>query len=177
MNVIDIIIVIPVIWIAWKGFSKGFIMEAASLAALMAGIYCSIHFSGFISGLLDKWFTIESAYVPLIAFALTFILVIILIHLLAKLIDRVVKAAALGLVNRIAGAAFGAAKALLIIAVIILLFNRFDKQNRILKEELKQGSLLYQPLNNMVESIYPSVHEEIDGIMKNENPAQPENIE
>ena len=45
MNYLDIIIIIPLIWGAYKGFRKGFIIEIASLIALILGIWGGINFS------------------------------------------------------------------------------------------------------------------------------------
>jgi membrane protein required for colicin V production len=46
MNYIDIIIGIVLIVSAISGFRKGLIVEVASLAALILGIWGAIHFSG-----------------------------------------------------------------------------------------------------------------------------------
>ncbi len=45
MNVLDIILAIPILWLAYKGFTKGLIIEISTLAALVLGIYASLHFS------------------------------------------------------------------------------------------------------------------------------------
>jgi len=41
----DIILFIPLAFAAWKGFRKGFIVELASIIALIAGIYIAANFS------------------------------------------------------------------------------------------------------------------------------------
>ena len=45
MNYLDIIIAIPLVWGIVIGFKKGFVIEIASLIAILAGVYGSIHFS------------------------------------------------------------------------------------------------------------------------------------
>ena len=48
MNFIDVLILIPVIYAAWKGFKHGLIIEVFTLLALVVGIYAGIHFSDFL---------------------------------------------------------------------------------------------------------------------------------
>jgi len=157
MNFIDIIIVIPILWFGFKGFRKGFIVEIASLAALMLGIWGGIHFSNFIAEYIIKWFTIKSNYVPLISFSVTFLLIVILVFLIAKLVEKIVKSAGLGLPNRIAGAVLGAAKSIIIISIVLLLLNKYDNSGFLIKNETKEQSLLYKPITNLIVEIYPSI--------------------
>ena len=55
MNYIDIAIVGLVIFGAVKGFSKGFIIEAASLIALILGLIGALLFSSTVGTLLEKY--------------------------------------------------------------------------------------------------------------------------
>ena len=75
MNILDLIILIPLAWSAYKGFSKGLIISVASLLALLLGIYGSIRFSDITSGYLIDHFEFSSQYLPIISFAITFILI------------------------------------------------------------------------------------------------------
>jgi membrane protein required for colicin V production len=172
MNLLDILIIIPLLWFGYKGFTKGFIIEAATLIALMAGIYAGFHFSWFIAGYLNKWFNIQSDYVPLISFSIVFILIVVLIFLLARALDKVVKKAALGLVNRIAGAALSAFKVLLTIGIIIVMMNRYDHNNNFLKPAVREGSLLYTPIEKLTMAIYPSVQEKLDMLFRGQGQDQ-----
>ena len=169
MNLIDIFLILPILWFGYKGYTKGFIIEIASLAALMLGIYGGIYFSNFAAGYLSKWFEIKSEYLPLISFSVTFLLIIIIVFLIARGLDKVVKSAALSLPNRIAGAALGAIKTIIIIGVILLLVNKYDKNGTYLKEEIRDKSLLYDPMTNLVIKIYPSVSETVGNALNAEN--------
>ncbi len=42
MNWLDIGIAVPLVWGAYVGFKKGLVIELASLAALILGIYAAI---------------------------------------------------------------------------------------------------------------------------------------
>ncbi|PIP55291.1 MAG: hypothetical protein COX07_00720 [Bacteroidetes bacterium CG23_combo_of_CG06-09_8_20_14_all_32_9] len=172
MNFIDIVLVIPILWFGYKGFTKGFIIEIASLAALILGLYGGIYLSDFVCGYISKWFEIKSDYAALISFSVIFLLVVIVVFIVAKGIDKLVKFAALGLLNRLAGAIIGAAKTIIIISVILLLINKYDKNKVFLKDNTRNKSLLYNPLSEMVIKNYPLVSNALENVIKEENSSE-----
>ncbi|NOZ46293.1 MAG: CvpA family protein [Chlorobi bacterium] len=164
MNVIDLIIVIPLAWSAYKGFSKGLIVSIASLLALLLGVYGAIKFSDITSGYLIQNFDFSSQYLPIISFAITFILIVVAVHLLARVLDKIVKAVALGFINRISGALFGIIKTAFILSVILTLINKFDEKTGVISPELKESSLLYIPLTGFAPLVFPYLDfEKING--------------
>jgi len=158
MSILDILILLPVIWGIYKGFTKGLIIEVASLLALLIGIYGAMKFYGVTSGLIEEQISTSQKYLPIIAFGLTFVGIVIGIHLLAKIIDKLVKAVALGIVNRIAGAVFGGLKFFLIIGAIMVVVDKLDSETHFLEEKTKQESILYQPSLNLVYGIFPTLN-------------------
>lgn len=157
MNYFDIIIIIPLIWGAYKGYKKGFIIEIASLIALGLGIYGGIKFSSISAEYLGKMFDISSKIMPLISFSLTFILIVIAVFTLAKMLQKVIKMVALGTVNRIAGAAFGVLKFGLIISVILNLVNSVNAEINFIEPEMEASSLLYKPLSSIAPIVIPGL--------------------
>ena len=65
MGVLDIIFIIPIIWLTYKGFSKGLIIELTTLAALFLGIYVSLHFSTYTANFLTEHFEMSQKYLHL----------------------------------------------------------------------------------------------------------------
>lgn len=153
MNFLDLIIGLPIVLLAIHGYRKGLIKELASLVALILGIYVAIYFSGVVAAWLINTFDIGHRWVFVLAFIITFIGVVLLVSLIGKLLDKVASLAALGFLNRFAGLIFGVLKGALLISVLILIFNMIDSSSSILKEDVKKGSLLYNP----VERIAPFV--------------------
>jgi len=173
MNVLDIIIGIPLIYAIYKGFTKGFIHEIATLLALILGIYGAIHFSGFTAELIQDTFDYESRYMKYIAFVVTFIVIVIVINLIGKFIDTMVEAVALGFVNRLLGVAFGLLKGILILSIVVHLLNYVNDRFNFLSEEKKKESLLYEPMTYISDSIFDffdsdfsSTKEKIEGQKK-----------
>ena len=77
MNVFDIVIAALLLFGFVRGITKGLFVEVASLAALIIGVYGSIHFSYFISDYLKDSVSWSKEYISLTAFAGTFVLIIV----------------------------------------------------------------------------------------------------
>lgn len=157
MNYIDILIVVPILWGAYKGFRKGFIIEIASLLALFLGIWGGVNFSDYIAPYLREWFNISRELMPLIAFSITFILIVLGVFLIAKLLQKVVSMVALGLVNRLSGMAFGILKFSLILSMILFLLHEVNRKYQFMKPELREGSVLYEPVRKIASTIIPGI--------------------
>ena len=74
LNYFDVVIAIFLLWSAYRGISKGFVIMAASLAALVLGVWGAIRFSGFTQAKLLEFFDMQTQYLGLIAFAITFLI-------------------------------------------------------------------------------------------------------
>ena len=88
MNVLDIIFLIPLIWLAYRGFQKGFIIELSSLVALILGIYIAINFSGLTAGWLTDNFEISEKYLTIISFIVTFVVVVFGVFMIGKILEK-----------------------------------------------------------------------------------------
>ncbi len=173
MNYIDLIIAIPLVWGVFVGFKNGLIIEVASLAALLLGIFGAIHFSDLTANFLVTNLNITTQYINLIAFAVTFVGIVIVVHLLAKMIDKLVKAVALGFVNRLLGMVFGLIKYAFIISIILVIINAINRNKTFISEEKIENSILYKPLSAFAPTIFPylnfeKIREDIEEFRKDE---------
>ena len=84
MNYLDILLLIPILFGAWKGFKKGLIIELFTLLALLVGIYAAIHFSDYAVNVLENDFDYTGKYSPVISFVLTFLAVGAMVYFLGK---------------------------------------------------------------------------------------------
>ena len=157
MNYLDIILVIPLLWGLYKGISSGIVKELATLIALIAGIYGAVHFADNIHPYLKEQFAIESSFLPIISFAGTFIVIVLAVKLIGFIIDKIVKAVALGIISRLLGGVFGVLKTAFIISALLLIINTFDYYLKLIPIEQKKQSVLYKPISNMIPSIMPNV--------------------
>ena len=154
VNLLDIIIIIPLLYFAWNGYKKGFVIELASLAALVLGLYMAFYFSDFAAELLNDLFEIDQKYIAIIAFILTFIVVIFLVITAGKIVQKFLDILLLGVFNKLAGAVFGILKGALIISIVFFVFNYFKVSDYIIKLETKQKSLFYKPVEEIAPALY-----------------------
>jgi membrane protein required for colicin V production len=173
LNYIDIIIIVILLWGAWKGFSNGLIISVASFVAILIGIWGAIKFSDYSATFLIEHFTMTSKYIKIISFAITFVIIIILVHLIARLIDKFLSAVALGLVNKLSGAVFGILKYCCILSIFLIILNNINKKFKLIPEDIKNNSLLYCQLTNISVKIYPSLENFYNDEIK---PIEPEEL-
>ncbi len=172
MNIFDIVFLVILIYAAYKGFSKGLIIQAASLAALLLGIIGAIKFSGYTEFVLTKKFGFTGEYLQLTAFAITFVIIVIAVHLVARLTEKFAKAVALDFVNRILGLLFSVIKVAFIISIVLLIVDIIDHKTHFLPrdkqdESALHKSLLYKPLSSVARMVFPYFRLEYEKIRKN----------
>jgi len=153
MEVIDIIILIFAGIMVIIGFRKGLIISLATLAALILGIYLAVHFSNFAADLLKANFDTSATYLPVLSFAITFLLVLVGILFLGKLIEKVVKTVGLGFLNHLAGAALGLVKSVLILSVVFWVITYADPGEKLITPKAKHGSIFYKHLEPIVPTL------------------------
>lgn len=163
MGYLDIILCIPLLWGLYKGYTKGLIIQVASLVALIFGVYGSIVFSNLTQDILTSNFQIDNKYIPMIAFAVTFLVIIIAVHVMGKILEKMVNMIALGLFNKLLGAGFGLLKAALILSALIFVFEVIDKKFSLLPSGEKAKSFLYTPMSELIPTIAPAAQRIIDG--------------
>lgn len=143
MNILDIILALPILWLAYKGFSKGLIIEISTLAALILGIYASLHFSYVAADFLRSNFNMTDKYLNIVSFVITFLLVVIAVNLVGRLVSKFLGLIALSFVNRSLGGVFGILKAAVFLSFVLFFVQKFDSSGNLLSAETKQQSMLY----------------------------------
>ena len=126
MNYIDIVILLFLLYGAFRGFSKGLIIEVATLAGLILGVFIAIRYSPFTEGILKDFLNITSRYLSYIALAVTFLLVVIVVYLLGKMLTRLVDIISLGLVNKLLGTLLGIAKYFIMVCVLLMIVDDLE---------------------------------------------------
>lgn len=147
MSILDIFILIPLIYGAYKGFQTGLVVQIATFASLFLGIYIAIKFSDYTTRWLTEEFEIEpSSMLPFLAFFLTFVAVAAGIFFLGKLISLGIKPTLLSPINKFGGMGLGLLKFLYLVGILIVLFETVNERKSMASEETLQKSLLYHPI-------------------------------
>lgn len=159
MNWIDFIIVIILAISLFRGFTNGLVKEVASLTALVLGIWGAIRFSFFTAAKLEEWFDMTGQYVGIISFLITFGIIVVLVHLVGVAVDKLVKAVALGFLNRLLGIVFGLFKSVLVMSVFFVILNAIDARRPFLPEEKIRESMFYNPISSVAPALFPIIGE------------------
>jgi len=157
MNTIDIILGIILLYGLIRGFFRGLFAEVAALVGLIAGIYGAIYFSYILSDFLAKHVDWDEGVINLFAFAITFILILFLVTLAGKFLTKVANLAALGMVNKILGAAFGLLKLAFLASVVIMFFKATEEEIDLVEDKTIEESVLYRPVAIIAPTILPTI--------------------
>lgn len=157
MNYIDIVILLFLLYGAFRGFSKGLIIEVATLAGLILGVFIAIRYSPFTEGILKDFLNITSRYLSYIALAVTFLLVVIAVYLLGKMLTRLVDIISLGLVNKLLGTLLGIAKYFIMVCVLLMIVDALNDKFHFISEETRENSLLFDLFLNFAQQMYNTI--------------------
>ena len=162
MNYIDIIIVLLVLFFAYKGFKRGLIKELISLIALIAGIYIANHFSVFLEKTAIKYIDRYQEVISVISFIIVFLIIYLSLKVAEIIISKLAKTLKLGIINQSLGFVFGGAKITLILAALLFELNYLEKRIGItIPENQKQTSLLYNSIYKIIPTITPVAKEKM----------------
>lgn len=122
MKGIDICILLPLIWGAYKGYRKGLITELGTLFVFILATIFSFKLLEKVIGYLKPYISNESI-IPVVAFLITFIGILIGGTLLIKAVKKFLDFSLLGSLDDLAGGILGVLKWTYILSIILWLIN------------------------------------------------------
>jgi len=159
MNILDIIILICLIPAIIQGLRKGFISQAISITSIVIGIWASVYFANSVTGWLSHYISASEQIMKLIAFIVIIVGVFLILGILGRLLESILNFAFLGWVNKLLGVIFSLLKAFLILGLLLTVFHSINTAFGLLKPEVINGSILYMPLKNLADTIFPYIRE------------------
>lgn len=124
MNTLDIVFLAIIGASILYSLIRGLVREIFSFLAIILGFFGASYFYSLPVPWLVRW-TKSETLAQILAFALLFILIVILIGLLGRLLSRAIHKGGLAWADRAGGAAFGFLKAILLVAIIVLVLTAF----------------------------------------------------
>ncbi|EFL52894.1 Colicin V production protein [Solidesulfovibrio fructosivorans JJ]] len=121
LNIADLLLAIIWLFFSIRGYMRGLVKEAGSLAAIVLGFYCAgayhkelaPHLTGFISG----------NYAGTAAYIILFTATLLGVWFLALAVSGMVKVTTTQWADRLFGGAFGLAKGVVLTAVLLFLIH------------------------------------------------------
>jgi membrane protein required for colicin V production len=136
---LDIVFVVLLMLAIIKGYQRGLIVGVFSFVSVIIGLAAAMKLSAVAAVYLGDNINVSGEWVPVIAFAVVFLIVVLLVRLGANLIQRTVEISMLGWVNRLGGIVFYTA----IFITIFSVFMFYADQVGLLTPSAKEGSLSY----------------------------------
>ncbi len=146
---IDIIVVVLLIMAAFKGLRKGLILGIFSFLAFIIGLAAALKLSVVAASYIGQSISISQRWLPVIAFALVFIVVSLLIRLGARILEKMVQVVMLGWLNRLGGVILFALIYLFIFSIVLF----YAVQLHIVRPETTQASATYPYLEPLAPKI------------------------
>lgn len=140
MNTLDIIIIVPLVFGAYKGFRKGMLMELVSMLALLLAVIFSFYFMQKGVLLLAPHLGDDNSLLPVFSFVIIFIAVLMGVFYLGKMLKKILDVTLLGSLDDVAGAILGLLKWGLVFSIFLWLF---DKGGIIIPESMTKTSILF----------------------------------
>jgi Uncharacterized membrane protein, required for colicin V production len=137
---LDIVLVILLVLAIIKGFQRGLIVGVFSLVAIIVGLAAALKLSVVAARYIGEAVNISNAWLPIVSFAIVFILVVLLVRLGAGMLQRSVEWTMLGWVNRLGGIILYVCLFVLVYSVILF----YASQVNLINEESARHSMSYQ---------------------------------
>lgn len=142
MSSVDIIIVLILLWGAWRGWKSGFIKEVFSTCGLIVGLIVAVLFyktlGEYFAPALGSG-SIASYAGCVLAFVLIWVLMPVFASIGANVLTKAVKGGLIGPLNSLLGMVLGAVKFLILISFVFSAMSYVG----IISEQKKNSSQLY----------------------------------
>jgi len=136
---LDLIFAVIIVFAILRGYQRGLIVGLFSLVAVIIGLAAAMKLSTVVAGYIGKAVKVSDEWLPIISFAVVFLIVILLIRLGANAIERTIEVAMLGWVNKIGGIIFFAAIYTVVFSVLLF----YAEQVKLIQPETINKSVTY----------------------------------
>lgn len=174
MNIVDIILGVFLIWLLYRGFCRGFVGSILYLVGVL-GTYCVIRqYSYLLANFLQDTVGLGHHVAVVLGYVFTFVICMVAVNFLIKLINNLLDALHLNLINRIFGALLAALNGLLLITLLLIILSISTGETSFAaSSRLSSGNLMDQAHDKVDELIDEQVgdNETLKQTLKGLNPA------
>jgi membrane protein required for colicin V production len=136
---IDLLFAVIIVFAIVRGYQRGLIVGLFSLVAVIIGLAAAMKLSTVVAGYIGRAVKISDGWLPVISFAVIFLIVILLIRLGARAIEKTVEIAMLGWVNKIGGIILFTVIYLVVFSVLLF----YAEQMKLIQPDTINKSVTY----------------------------------
>ena len=149
MNYLGIILSLILFYGLFKGFTRGLIIEAASLLSIIVGILGALAFTPIIESFLSYLITDDKLPSSIILFTVSLILIVLGVNFFARNLTKFIKLISLGGINKVLGGIFGVSKYVLLISILFVFVDQFSFMFEFFESNLLEESVMFESLKNV----------------------------
>jgi len=174
----DLVALIIIGLLGFAGLRRGLIEEALKLTGMILASFLAVRFYSLGVALIENMFAVSEGVQTVIGFIIIFLIVYLSVQLLSSILKRIVSTLNLVWLDRLSGLAFGAAKGIVIMSIVVWCFSIFSETPFI--DRLESGSPAYIYLSKCQETLVnlfnleersDSLKESIGSIFRMKTPA------
>ena len=136
MNGFDIILGIPLLYAAYRGFREGIIVQLGGIAGLFIGVYFAFRHSSAVG----QWLHTD----PPIAAAVGFVVILLAVLLAMALLGHLIK-----------GILLGVFKMAVILSLLLYAFETVNSTTRWIENDRYTEAALYKPVRSTTALLFP----------------------
>jgi membrane protein required for colicin V production len=140
LSTLDIVIILLVLFGAYRGYRDGFLMGVATLLALVLGILGAFKLTGEGMEFLQEHFNADKDFLPYISFFMIFLAIVALVTIMGRFLRHSIDKTFLGRIDESAGSLLGALKTLFMLSVVLWIVDSLKVD---LPDDWTKGSLVY----------------------------------
>jgi membrane protein required for colicin V production len=104
---------------------------------------------------MKGYFSFSERTTKILAYIAIFVLVMLIVWIIGKVVEKFADILALGWLNKLLGAIVGIAKGVFIVCILLYLLEKADPGQKVIKPDVKEKSMFYKPLMEVVHSVIP----------------------
>ena len=136
---IDLIFAVILVLSILKGYQRGLVIGLFSLVAVIIGLAAAMKLSTVVAGYISEAVKVSEEWLPIISFAVVFLIVLLLIRLGARAIEKAIEVVLLGWVNKIGGIILFTAIYITVFSVLLF----YAEQMKLLQADTIDKSVTY----------------------------------
>lgn len=142
-TIFDMVIIGITLLLALKGLLKGLIKEVFGIIGIIGAIFVASRFANDIGNIIAPLLSIENeTTIKLIGFIVTLVGFWLIVYILGIIVSKIFSASGLGIVDRIFGFIFGAAKIFLIFSVIAYAAYQVESFKKVIDDKSKNSMVM-----------------------------------
>lgn len=151
MNITDIILIVVLLYAAYKGFCNGLVIELCGILGVIVGAYLAYKFAWQLA----EWLSLSDTVGYVVSFVLLLLVALLAIGIAARIASHVLRFTGFGTLNSLLGAAASVLKVALIAGIVLSYLDKFSTEEGPIDRKYIAESKLYGYFEGLSDAVFP----------------------